>query len=85
VGGLDEKKEDDAEVAFIFRKTLPDEPTSDSNTYSEVDVEASGLRHLLKKCIGPNYPGQNFDGDTVNIPTPFAPLVSKTMPRTETL
>lgn len=45
---------------------------------SEVDIEADGLRELLKEMIGSDYPGQNFDGETVNICAPFAPLVCLT-------
>ena len=43
---------------------------------SEIDVEAGGLCDLLKEHIGNDYPGQNFDGDTVEMIAPFAVLVS---------
>ena len=43
---------------------------------SEIDIEADGLRELLKEQIGNDYPGQNFDGDTVEMSAPFAALVS---------
>ena len=42
---------------------------------SEIDIEADGLRDLLKEHIGNDYPGQNFDGDTVEMNAPFAALV----------
>jgi hypothetical protein len=74
VGGLELQKDDKTEVAFTFRTTLSDILGNDV-TYSEIDVEAQGLRTLLKACIGSDYPGQNVDGDTVNLVTPFAPLV----------
>ncbi|EED20799.1 26S protease regulatory subunit, putative [Talaromyces stipitatus ATCC 10500] len=74
VGGLDPKRDDDGEVAFVFRKTLPNDFRK-NETYSEIDVEAPGLRALLRDCVGADYPGQNLDGDTVNLVTPFAPLI----------
>jgi hypothetical protein len=79
VGGLELQKDDKGEVAFTFRTTLSDILGND-DTYSEIDVEAQGLRNLLKSCIGSDYPGQNLDGDTVNLVTPFAPLVCLLLP-----
>jgi hypothetical protein len=76
VGGLDLKRVEDEEVAFIFRKTLSNDIRK-NDTYSEIDVEAPGLRALLRDCVGSDYPGQNLDGDTVNLVTPFAPLVCR--------
>jgi len=69
-----EIKSEKGDVAFTFRRVLdPDDP---DNTYSEVDIKDDGLRELLKEIIGTDYPGQNFDGDTVNITAPFPSLVS---------
>jgi hypothetical protein len=45
------------------------------DAYSEVDLEAEGLRNLVKEVIGTEYPGQNLEGETVNIIAPYAPLV----------
>ena len=69
------KKETDENVAFTFRRVL-DPETGVKDAYSEIEIEAQGLRELLKEHIGNDYPGQNFDGDTVEIARPFAPLVS---------
>ena len=65
----------DAEVAFTFRRVM-DPETGIKDAYSEVDIEASGLRNLLKDEIGNDYPGQNFDGDIVEMRAPFPALVS---------
>ncbi|OAP62732.1 hypothetical protein AYL99_01959 [Fonsecaea erecta] len=43
--------------------------------YSEVDVESRELRSLLKKVIGDSYPGQSWEGNTINLIAPFAPVV----------
>jgi hypothetical protein len=75
VGGLDLKEEHVEEVAFTFRKTVSEDVGNKLNTYSEIDVEAPGLRTLLRECVGTDYPGQNFDGETVNLAKPFEPLV----------
>ena len=45
------------------------------DAYSEVDIEAEGLRNLVKEVIGTDYPGQNLEGEKVNITAPYAPLV----------
>lgn len=75
--GLPEKKKQDGEIAFTYRSiVLPNDP-GDKIAWSEIDVEAVGLRLLLKECIGSNYPGLNLDGDTVNILNPFDPLVGE--------
>ena len=54
-----------------------DPETGIKDAYSEIDIEAGGLRELLGEQIGKDYPGQNFDGDTVEIGAPFASLVSQ--------
>ena len=53
-----------------------DQDTGVKDAYSEVDIEATGLRDLLKEVIGDDYPGQNFDGDIVEMGAPFPALVS---------
>lgn len=55
---------------------MTDPETGNKDAGSEIDIEADGLRELLKEQIGNDYPGQNFDGDTVEMSAPFAPLVS---------
>ena len=75
INGLDVTK-DGGEVSFTFRRSLLDDLASD-DVFSEVDVEALGLRVLLKDCIGPDYPGLSFGGEIVNITAPFAPLVCR--------
>ena len=67
-------KVDGGNIAFTFRRVLNQE-TGSKDGYSEIDIEAEGLRDLLKESIGSNYPGQNFDGETVNMVTPFQPVV----------
>ena len=76
LGDAGSAKVDDGEIAFTFRRVLNQDPAS-KDGYSEIDIEAQGLRELLKESIGGDYPGQNFDGDTVNMGTPFPPLVSR--------
>ena len=69
------KSDNGGDVAFTFRRvTDPDTGMKDAD--SEVDIEAEGLRELLKEQIGHDYPGQNFDGHTVEMNAPFAALVS---------
>ena len=65
----------DAEIAFTFRRVM-DPDTGIKDAYSEVDIEAKGLRDLLKEEIGDDYPGQNLDGDIVEMRSPFPALVS---------
>lgn len=78
---LDGKKADDGEIAFTFRKKIVSFDQGDiRDANSEVDLEAEGLRNLVKEIIGTDYPGQNLDGETVNIIAPYAPLVSSTLP-----
>ncbi|MCJ1417781.1 hypothetical protein MMC32_004126 [Xylographa parallela] len=67
-------KVDGGNIAFTFRRVLNQE-TGSKDGYSEIDIEAEGLRDLLKESIGSNYPGQNFDGETVNMVTPFQPVI----------
>lgn len=43
--------------------------------YSEVDIEARGLRTLLRKVIGDSYPGQSWLGEVINMIGPFTPIV----------
>jgi hypothetical protein len=73
---LDGKKEDDGEIAFTFRKKIVNFDQGDiRDANSEVDLEAEGLRNLVKEVVGTDYPGQNLEGETVNILAPYAPLV----------
>ena len=73
---LDGKKEEDGEIAFTFRKKIANFEQNDIHDQnSEVDLEAEGLRNLVKEVIGTDYPGQNLEGETVNIIAPYAPLV----------
>ena len=69
-------KADGGKIAFTFRRVLNQE-TGSKDGYSEIDIEAEGLRDLLKESIGSDYPGQNFDGETVNMVTPFPPVVGQ--------
>lgn len=46
--------------------------------YSEVDIESKELRDLLSDVVG-EYTGQSWEGNIVNITTPFAPLVSSSL------
>jgi hypothetical protein len=43
--------------------------------YSEVDIEAHGLRGLLRGVIGDSYPGQSWLGEVINMIGPFTPIV----------
>ncbi|PMD53937.1 P-loop containing nucleoside triphosphate hydrolase protein [Hyaloscypha bicolor E] len=73
---LDGKKAEDGEIAFTFRKKVVNFDQGDiRDANSEVDLEAEGLRNLVKEVIGTEYPGQNLEGETVNILAPYAPLV----------
>lgn len=73
---LDGKKEEDGEIAFTFRKKIVGFEQGDvRDANSEVDLEAEGLRNLVKEIVGTDYPGQNLEGETVNIIAPYAPLV----------
>jgi hypothetical protein len=73
---LDGKKEEDGEIAFTFRKKIVNYEQGDiRDASSEVDLEAEGLRNLVKEIVGTDYPGQNLEGETVNITAPYAPLV----------
>ena len=73
--GENKRKDADGEIAYTFRRVL-DPETGVKDAYSEIDIESRGLRELLKETIG-DYPGQNFDGETVEITRPFEPLVRK--------
>ena len=80
---LDSKKtnpDDDRKVAFTFRRvyldTRRDTEEDNSRSYSEIDVEACGLKNLLKKHIGTDYPGQSMEGDKINMVAPFHAIVS---------
>jgi hypothetical protein len=73
---LDGKKTEEGEIAFTYRTKIVSAEQGDvRDTNSEVDIEAEGLRNLIKESIGADYPGQNLDGDTVNMAAPYAPLV----------
>ncbi|KAL9118250.1 MAG: hypothetical protein Q9187_005206 [Circinaria calcarea] len=68
------KRNNDGGIAFTFRRTM-DPETGIKDAISEIDIEAEGLRDLLREQIGTDYPGQNLDGDTVEMGAPFASLV----------
>jgi hypothetical protein len=78
----DKKKDTDAgkagDVAFTLRRVYPEGSggTEESRAYTEVDIEAAGLKDLLRAHIGKEYPGQTLDGDKINIVAPFRVLVS---------
>jgi hypothetical protein len=79
---LDRKKTEEGEIAFTYRTKIVSAEQGDvRDTNSEVDIEAEGLRNLIKESIGADYPGQNLDGDTVNMAAPYAPLVKITSAR----
>ena len=67
-------KSKETEIAFTYRRVVPE--TGEEYAYSEVDIDARGLRDILKKEIGIEYPGVNLEGDSVNITSPFACIVS---------
>jgi hypothetical protein len=71
-----EIKSDDANAdtayAFTIRKFL--DPEKNKFSYSEVDIEAPGLRALLGEQLK-HYPGHLWDSDPVNISENFAPIV----------
>jgi hypothetical protein len=58
--------------AFTIRKFL--DPKTNEFSRSEVDIEARGLRVLLKEKLT-HYPGHLWDSDPVNIQDNFAPIV----------
>ncbi|EXJ63456.1 uncharacterized protein A1O5_11505 [Cladophialophora psammophila CBS 110553] len=60
--------------AFTFRRVM-DLTDEKKFKYSEVDIESRELRGLLKKVIGDSYPGQSWEGNTINLIAPFAPVV----------
>ena len=69
-------KKEEEDIAFTFRTfMLPNEP-GEKSSRSEIDVEGSGLRRLLKKCIGKDYPGVNVDSERISMANPFEPIVS---------
>ena len=67
-------KSKEAEIAFTYRRVVP--ASGEVDGYSEVDIDAKGLREILKKVIGTEYQGVNLEGDSINIVSPFACLVS---------
>lgn len=73
--GIDGKKAEDGEIAFTFRKIRNFDQRDSRKEESEIDLEAEGLRNLVKEIIGKDYPGQNL-GEIVNIIAPYAPLAS---------
>jgi hypothetical protein len=60
--------------AFTFRRVMHNSDRTKLK-YSEIDIEARGLIELLKKVIGDSYPGQSWEGETVNMIGPFMPIV----------
>ncbi|KAI1840596.1 hypothetical protein JX266_013200 [Neoarthrinium moseri] len=62
-------------TAYTFRRVYnPD--TGEKGAYSEIEIEDEKFIQLLKTHIG-KYPGVNFDGDKVYIPSPFAAIIHK--------
>jgi hypothetical protein len=74
--GIDGKKAENGEIAFTFKRIRNFDQGDRGKEESEIDLEAEGLRNLVKEIIGKDYPGQNLEGETVNIIAPYAPLVS---------
>jgi hypothetical protein len=69
-------KKEEEDIAFTFRSfMLPNDP-GEKSSRSEIDVEGSGLKRLLKKCIGKDYPGVNVESDRISMSNPFEPIVS---------
>ncbi|KAI9761887.1 MAG: hypothetical protein M1840_001540 [Geoglossum simile] len=64
----------DGNFAYTFRRVLSSLRGGKDN-FCEVDIHSKDLQNLLREVVGDDYPGQSWDGDIVNIPTPFAPLV----------
>jgi ribosomal protein S3AE len=73
---IDGKKAENGEIAFTFRKIRNSSDADSRKEESEIDLEAERLRNLVKETIGKDYPGQNLEGETVNIIAPYAPLAS---------
>ncbi|KIW33385.1 uncharacterized protein PV07_00240 [Cladophialophora immunda] len=69
-----EGKAPSSKRAFTFRRVM-DLTDEKKFKYSEVDVESRELRGLLRKVIGDSYPGQSWEGNTINLIAPFAPVV----------
>ena len=74
--GIDGKKAENGEIAFTFKRIRNFDQGDRGKEESEIDLEAEGLRNLVKEIIGKDYPGQNLEGETVNIIAPYAPLAS---------
>ncbi|KFY47983.1 hypothetical protein V495_01707 [Pseudogymnoascus sp. VKM F-4514 (FW-929)] len=68
------KNDKSKKYAFTFRKVVAS-TTEGKDSFCEVDIESNGLKTLLESVVGNDYPGQSWEGDLVNIGTPFAPLV----------
>ena len=75
-GGIEGRKAENGEIAFTFRKIRNYGQGGGPKEESEIDFEAEGLRNLVKKINGKDYPGQNLEGETVNIIAPYAALAS---------
>jgi len=61
-----------SDIAFTFRKVYSID--SDKFDYSEIDIEAPGLREILKINL-PHYSEEQWETDVVNMRAPFAPIV----------
>ncbi|SMQ47334.1 unnamed protein product [Zymoseptoria tritici ST99CH_3D7] len=70
-GGKAGEPKDD--FVITFREVVPT-PFGNSRGYCEVDIVQGKLRDLLKETIK-EYPGQSWEGEVVNMTTPFYPLV----------
>jgi hypothetical protein len=81
IGDLPKGTKDDGDVAFTYRSFMSMIDYSEKISHSEVDIEGAGLQYLLRKCIGSTYPGINLDArDTVNIQSPYEPIVRVLQP-----
>jgi hypothetical protein len=66
------RKGNTSEVAFTFRRKMS---LNNQFNYSEVEIEARGLRGLLKEVIGDSYPGHSSGLEKINMTCPFTPIV----------
>lgn len=65
---------DASDIAFTVRRVMAIRDIT-KLAYTEVDIQAQGLRTFLKDMIGPEYPNQSWEGQTINMTAPFAPIV----------
>lgn len=69
----DGKKEKPIEYAFTYRRVM-DSNNEKKLEYSELDIEAPGLRKLLAENVT-HYPSQLFEEKNLNMMSPYQPLV----------